>query len=114
MVGLNITTDEQGGKVILRLDGRLDASTVVKLEEVLNGHIGNNHYKILLDFQKVDYLSSAAMRLLLSTTKKLKNSGGKLALAHLHDDVMEIIKMAGFDAILSIHEKEKEGLEALG
>jgi anti-sigma B factor antagonist/stage II sporulation protein AA (anti-sigma F factor antagonist) len=113
MVGLNISTDEQNSKVVLRLDGRLDAATVVKLEEALNQHIENKHYKILLDFQKVDYLSSAAMRLLLSITKKLKNVGGKLALTHLHDDVMEIIKMAGFDAILSIHEKEKEALESL-
>lgn len=114
MVGLNISTDEQNGKVVLRLDGRLDAATVTKLEEVLNQHIGNKHYKILLDFRKVDYLSSAAMRLLLATTKKLKNAGGKLALAEMHDDVKEIVTMAGFDAILSIHEKEKEALDALG
>ncbi len=114
MVGLNVATDEQGGKVILRLDGRLDAATVPKLEEMLNQHVADKHHKIMLDFRKVDYLSSAAMRLLLHTTKKLKNIGGKLTMAEVHEDVMEIIKMAGFDAILSIHEKEKEALEALG
>jgi anti-sigma B factor antagonist/stage II sporulation protein AA (anti-sigma F factor antagonist) len=114
MVGLRVDTDWQGEKVILRPDGRLDTTTVPILEKEIGQQIDGKHYKIMLDFKKVEYLSSAAMRLLLSTTKKLKSLGGKLVLAEVHDDVMEIIKMAGFDPLLSIHGKEKEALEALG
>ncbi|MBM3201076.1 MAG: STAS domain-containing protein [Chlamydiae bacterium] len=114
MVGLRVDTDWQQDKVILRPEGRLDTATVGILEKEITKHIDEQHYKIMLDFKKVDYLSSAAMRLLLGTTKKLKSLGGKLTLAEVHEEVMEIIKMAGFDSLLSIHDKEKEALDALG
>jgi anti-sigma B factor antagonist/stage II sporulation protein AA (anti-sigma F factor antagonist) len=55
-----------------------------------------------MDFTNVEYLSSAGMRLLLSGTKKTKSLGGKFVICSLTDDVMEIIKMAGFNHILHI------------
>ena len=68
--------------------------------------------KVLVDFSKVDYLSSAGMRLLLSTTKKMKKNEGKLIFFSISDEVMEIIRMAGFERILSIYGSEQEALNA--
>jgi anti-sigma B factor antagonist/stage II sporulation protein AA (anti-sigma F factor antagonist) len=101
-----VTKDEKYNALILRLEGRLDATTSVQLENVLNNAIENKHTKILVDFSGVEYLSSAGMRVLLSMTKRLKGIGGYFKLFSIHDDVMEIIRLAGFEVILQIFKDE--------
>ncbi len=112
-VGITFEVEDKGDITILRLEGRLDASSSPELESKLNEQIGQNRLKILVDFSRLDYLSSAGMRLLLSTTKKLKAKEGKLMLVSINDEVMEIIKMAGFERILQIFNTEKEAFDSL-
>ena len=71
-----------------------------------------DHNIIILDFTLLDYLSSAGMRLLLSYTKKLNAAGGNLYCCCMSGEVMEIIKMAGFEKILRIFHSEKAALRA--
>ncbi len=111
--GLHIQTEEKQGKTILRLEGRIDASTSNLLEKEINDLIEKKHLSLLVDFFEVEYLSSAGMRVLLSGAKKMKNSGGNFLLFGMNDEVMEIIKMAGFEKILRIFSSEKEALSAL-
>jgi anti-anti-sigma factor len=110
-VGLKIDLEEVEYRVILRIDGRLDAATAPILERKIEHLIGEGHHSLLLDFTRVDYLSSAGMRVLLSATKKLKAQKGALVLFSVNDEVGEIIKMAGFDKILPICSSEKEALQ---
>lgn len=110
-VGLRIELEEIEHRVILRIDGRLDAASAPILERKINSLIDEDHYHLILDFTRVDYLSSAGMRVLLSATKKLKSKKGALILFSLVDDVSEVIKMAGFDKILHICSSEKEALQ---
>lgn len=113
VVGLNVQEQEVNGVKILRLEGRVDAISSITLEKKLKDFVSLQHVHVILDFTKVDYLSSAGMRLLLSMTKKLKHHGGMFALFAIHDDVMEIIKMAGFEKILYIYPLEKEAVAAV-
>ena len=105
-----VTKDEHEGAVIIRCEGRLDAMSSPQLENTMNSIIDDKHNKVLIDFSKIEYLSSAGMRLLLSVTKRLKTAGGQLSLFGIHDDVMEIIRMAGFDHILNIFPDESQAL----
>jgi anti-anti-sigma factor len=114
MTSLNIQVEDQQGKKILRIEGRIDATTTPILEKYVSDLFHQKQKWILMDFGKVDYLSSAGMRLMLSTTKKCKGLDGKLGFCNMNEDVMEIIKMAGFERILNIYSTEKEALEALG
>jgi anti-anti-sigma factor len=109
-LGLDVALEKMDDKIILRLDGRIDTVTSSILEKKINSLVEDSHKLLVLDFNSVDYLSSAGMRLLLSVTKKLKNSGGSLVTFAINDDVMEIIKMAGFDKILNICSIEEEAL----
>ena len=109
-IGLNISEDSHGDVVILRLEGRLDAASSPHLEDAINTLLNSQKKKILIDFAKVEYLSSAGMRLLLSATKKVKSIDGVLHFCFINDEVMEIIKMAGFEKILSIFPTEREAL----
>lgn len=110
-VSLNVVEEAKDTHTILRLEGRLDASSAPILEGKLGEHIKENG-KLLVDFSKVDYLSSAGMRLLLSATKKMKAVTGKLIFFSINDEVMEIIRMAGFERILSISSNEMEAVNA--
>lgn len=112
-VGLTIEVEEIDGKCVLRLTGRIDATTAPILEKRIDEQMERKPLKVLLDFNGVDYLSSAGMRLLLAATKRVKAREGSLAMSGIADDVMEIIKMAGFERILSLYPTEKEALDAL-
>ena len=105
-----ITRDEKEGKTIVRCEGRLDATSSPQLEAVLNDLIRQKQSNLLVDFNKIDYLSSAGMRLLLSITKRMNTNQGRLLLFSIHEDVMEIIRMAGFEQILHIYSDEQKAL----
>lgn len=106
--GINITIEYDQGAAVFRLEGRMDATSAPLLEKKLAEHISDGKTKLVLDFAKVDYLSSAGMRLLLSTTKKLKEGSGGVHLCSVSEEVMEIIKMAGFERIIRIFPTEQE------
>lgn len=110
-VGLRIELEEIENRVILRIDGRLDAASAPILERKISSLIEEERHHLILDFSRVDYLSSAGLRVLLSATKKLKAKKGALVLFALADDVNDVIKMAGFDKILHICPSEKEALQ---
>lgn len=112
-VGLTVETEVIEGKSVMHISGRIDAVTAPILEKKIEDQVSEGHNKILLDFGGVDYLSSAGMRLLLAATKKMKAKEGVLALSGVGDEVMEIIKMAGFEKILNIYSSEKDALDAL-
>lgn len=109
--GINIQIEDDQGASIVRLEGRMDATSAPLLEKKLTELISKGKMRLVLDFAKVDYLSSAGMRLLLSTTKKLKEDEGGLHLCSVSEEVMEIIKMAGFERIIRIFPTEQEALQ---
>ncbi len=112
-IGISIQIEDSQEKRIIRLEGRIDAACTPILETKLGEFLQAGHSKIVIDFSRVDYISSAGLRFLLSATKKAKAAKGMLALFAIQDEVMEIIKMAGFERILHIFPSENKALEAL-
>ena len=106
--GLNIEFNQEEPFLMIHLEGRLDATTSPILEKQLADQLQIKGSRIIIDFTQVDYLSSAGMRLLLSISKKAKASDSKVAFCCINDEVMEIIKMAGFERILSIFSSQEE------
>jgi anti-anti-sigma factor len=109
--GLHIALEEVEHRVILRLDGRIDGASAHLLEKKLNTLLEERHYQLILDFTRIDYLSSAGLRVLLSAAKKVQEKKGTFLLFSLQEEVLEIVKMTGFDKILHICLNEKEALQ---
>lgn len=109
---IDIQVEQEGTVYIVKLSGRLDAASTPLVEKKLE-KLQETSTKLLIDFGGVHYLSSAGMRLLLSTSKKLKAKKGSIAFYGMGPEVMEIIKIAGFDRILPIFAKKDEALKAL-
>lgn len=107
---VSIKEDAKGDILILRMSGRLDAISSPTAEKKVFDYINKGQHKLLVDFSGVDYLSSAGMRMLLSVSKKLKTLSGKLVLCSVTVNVMDVLKMSGFDHVLELVATEEDGL----
>jgi anti-anti-sigma factor len=107
---MNFVLEEKDRYAVLRLSGRLDATTSPVLDDKIEELLRKKHMNLLIDFSHVDYLSSAGLRFLLSATKRYKSQGGVIVIHSVADEVMEIIKMAGFEKILKISPNEEKAL----
>ena len=87
---------------IFSLIGRLDSNTSPGLEEKIFDAIQGGSSKMILDFEALDYISSAGLRVINKTTKQLKNSEGKLILCSMQDYIKEVFEITGFDSFLPI------------
>lgn len=107
---VELTEEKKGDILIFRVKGRLDAISSPTAEKKVFDSINSGQYKLLLDFAGVNYLSSAGMRMLLSTTKKLKTLSGKLVVCCINPNVMDVLRMSGFDHVLELTKTEDEAL----
>lgn len=97
---LNINILKDGEKAVYVLEGRLDTSTAPQLEEAVNGNISELK-DISFDFANLEYISSAGLRVLLSTQKTM-NKQGNMVIKNVSEEVMEIFDVTGFSDILTI------------
>lgn len=104
------TTEKKEVKVI-EFEGNLDTNTATEAEQHLNNLFDGGTSKILVNFKKLDYISSAGLRVLLATAKKLKGGGGELRICELNETVQEVFEISGFSTILNVSKNETEALE---
>lgn len=105
---MDVQVEEKSDVVIVRLSGRLDAASSAQVEQRLNGIVDAGHFKLVLNFADVDYLSSAGMRLMLAVLKKLKSLEGKVVVCDMAPEVLEVVKMTGFHHVIEIYNSEQE------
>lgn len=97
---MTVNKIEEGDKLIIKVEGRLDAATAPKLEEEVTESI-RGVKKLEFDFEKLEYISSAGLRVLLSAQKTM-NKQGSMAVLHVNETIMEIFEVTGFNDILTI------------
>lgn len=103
--------EQKGDVLILRLTGRLDAVTSPLIEQQVGDLISEKDtFYLLMDFSGVSYLSSAGMRMLLATTKKIKAVGGKFILCNVADSVLHVLEMSEFDTVIELASDEAQAL----
>ncbi len=98
---MTIEKKENGNEIILLPAGRLDTTTAPQMEAEINACSGNAE-KLTLDFQGLEYLSSAGLRVLLSAHKTFFKKGGKLTIRHVNETINEVFEVTGFLDILNI------------
>ncbi len=108
---MNITTSEVEGITIAEFEGNLDTNTAPDAEERLGELLEKGVTKILVDFTTLNYISSAGLRVLLATTKRLSGSGGSLRLCNLNETVDEVFEISGFNTIFSVFRTRDEALD---
>ncbi len=104
---------EEGDKIILSVEGKINALTAPELEKALLKYINEGKIKLILDFSNVDYISSAGLRSVLVAAKTLMGKGGKLILSSLQPDVKEVFEISGFTTIIPITNSVEEAKEKI-
>ena len=99
MLEINKTIEEQG-KALFELTGRLDTTTAPRLEQEINASLEGVR-ELTLDLKGLDYISSAGLRVLLSTQKAM-NRQGAMTIRNVNETVAEIFELTGFSDILTI------------
>ena len=97
---LNIEKNKNGTDFAIALEGRLDTTTAPQLEKELKEDV-NGVSELTFDFAKLEYISSAGLRVLLSA-QKIMNKQGHMVIRNVNEDIMEIFEVTGFSDILDI------------
>ena len=97
---MTITKNQEAGKLTISLEGRLDTTTAPQLEGELRTAV-NGITELIFDLEKLDYVSSAGLRVLLAA-QKVMNRQGSMIIRNVNSDIMEIFEVTGFVDILSI------------
>ncbi len=97
---MEITKKNDGSSLTVAVSGRLDTTTAPQLEEELKDSL-NGVTELTMDFSELEYISSAGLRVLLST-QKVMNKQGTMELTGVNETVMEVFEVTGFSDILTI------------
>ena len=97
---MTITKKQNGADLEIALEGRLDTMTAPELEAEFGKVLGEAEH-VVLDLSKLDYISSAGLRVLLSAHKALRGKGG-LVIKNVNEIVSEVFEVTGFADILTI------------
>ena len=99
---LNITKTLNGSELKIEVEGRLDTATASQLEKEVKG-AANECETLVFDFAKLDYISSAGLRVLLSANKQMTQSGkAPVTVKNSNEIVREVFEVTGFTDILNI------------
>ncbi len=97
---MNIIKKTEGTTLNLALEGRLDTTTAPQLEAELKDAM-DGITELNMDFEKLEYLSSAGLRVILAAQKTM-NKQGKMVIRHVNETIHEVFEVTGFIDILTI------------
>lgn len=99
---MEITGLQEKNFFIIRLSGRMDTATVQKFTHFVQENEARDSGKIILDMDKLEYVSSAGLRGLLTYAKRVETNNGSLLLCGLGGLVKEVFELSGFNKIFTI------------
>lgn len=99
---MDIIKKLEGDTLTIALIGKLDSNTAPDVEKIVNDEL-NGVKSLIWEFKDLKYLSSAGLRILL-TSQKIMNRQGKMVLRHVNDIIMETLDMTGFSSILTFED----------
>ena len=93
---MKTTIQEQDGKMIAMLEGRLDTAASPETEKAMQPLFDCENQVIIIDCTKLEYLSSSGLRIFLSVLKNTKPRGCHVYISGLNDDLRQVFAMTGF------------------
>ncbi|MCJ7683699.1 MAG: STAS domain-containing protein [Desulfobacteraceae bacterium] len=108
-----INTGKEKDCLIVSVEGRMDAVSTPEFEQILGGWIDGGDIRFIVDLAGLDYISSAGLRGILTSVKRLKAEGGQIVLTSLHGTVKEVFEISGFSTIIPIFESVEDALQKM-
>lgn len=106
---MEVTIIPENGIQYIEISGRLDAVNSPELQDKLMKLITDGYNHLLINLQKIDYISSSGLRTFLAIAKKIGNNGS-LKFCCIQPNVMEVFTISGFNTIFGIYETKEDAL----
>ncbi len=110
---VNISTERDGGALVIKTEGRIDGSNASNFQNSVEAEITTEDSAVILDFEQLNYISSAGLRVILLIAKDLQQKSKKFAICSLSTLVREIFMISGFDQIIAVHDDPGAAVSAL-
>ncbi len=109
---MEIHTRQVNDVLVVDMAGSLDTQTSGYASDEMVRIAQGGNSKVLLNLDKLEYLSSAGLRVILLAAKLLQASRGELKICHANGVVKEIMEVSGFDSLLRMYDSENDALTA--
>ncbi len=110
---MDLQTKIENNAIIVTISGRLDAVTAPDYEKSIRELIDGGNSYFVVDFEQLDYISSAGLRALLLMAKLLKEKSGQVRFANVQGNVRSVFDMSGFTGLFKMENSVAEALAAL-
>ena len=109
-----LAIEKSGSVLIVQPEGQVNSANAAAFEADLMAQDDKGEHQVVLDLGRLDYISSAGLRVVLLLAKKLKQAGGALVLCDIQPNVREVFEISGFLAILKVSDPRADAVAALG
>ncbi len=110
---MNMTKEERDGVLIFYLEGKIDVSSTATLMNEFQEAIENNKIHLILDLEKVSFLSSSGIGTIAATYNDLKERGGSISLTALTIEIQHVFEITGLNRRFKIFSTVDEAIDAL-
>lgn len=110
---IEFTISKINDVVVVDLAGKLDSSNYLEVDAKFNDIIASGERKLMINFFKLDYISSAGLRVFLSVAKKLKAANGKFVFTKMQEHVREVFDLTGLLHVFTLCDREEDAIKTL-
>ena len=108
---IEVAEERNHNALVLLPLGRLDSSNAHSFESIVMEHINSGERHLIVDFSRLDFISSAVLRVVLLASRALQANKGQIVLCTMKNHIEEVFRISGFDRIISIKESRKAALD---
>jgi anti-anti-sigma factor len=108
-----IKTERHGTVLVASTEDRIDGVNAREFQDALQAAISDDDSAVVLDLERLTYISSAGLRVILLVAKTLQRQDKQLAVCSLGGPVREVFEISGFDRIIQTHESQSEAVATL-
>lgn len=112
-LNISTSTDEETAITIVKLEGFLDADTVLRLRKILFDLIKEEHYKLIIDLEKLEYISSAGVGVFIGVIKRVRENRGDIIFLHPLPTVYRVLDILGLTKIFKILDRCEDAVAEL-
>jgi anti-sigma B factor antagonist len=105
---MDISYRDNGEYKIIEVSGEVDLYNVSELKKALFAITDGKHANVVVDMENINYMDSSGIGALVAGQKKMRAHSGKFGLLNIHEDVLNILKLATLDKFFTIYYSEDE------
>ena len=109
---MSFSVSRQGDITIVEIEGQLIVGNRQDLKQKVLDEVEKGARKVLIDFSRTGYIDSSGLGVLVSLAKRIRDAGGELRLASLHDELQTLFELTKLDTLFQISKTREHALES--